>query len=882
MAPVLALLLCFLMSVAAVADGGQVRTFEYKDNVYTERLPNGLTLILKEVHSAPVVAVQAWIRFGSIDEEEKLSSGAAHYIEHMIFKGTPTRGVGEFDREIRGNGGELNAYTTFDHTTLHMTVADTGFDSTVAAMADVLANSLFDAKEAAKEKDVIVREIEGGLDDPDQALFRLFAGTLWRTHPRGLPVIGYLDNFLKLTRDDLYAFYKRYYVPNNCAVIIVGDFSIKEKLPFIRDTFAPWKRGEALAPRVPEEPWPTGVKEVETYHPAAESVRIQVGWPTCSMRDDDMYPLDVFAAAFGQGRTSRLYERLVVEESIVRSISAGNWTPDGHWGFFYVDAELYKPEDRARFLELLEEELGKAKQQGVAPEEMQRAVKSVEAAKVFSLATVSQQASSLGSGWLAGDLFFDDHYLNRLKQVTAQDITRAVDTYLGAEPRVIATLYPGEPPADPLAGAGTDAKQEAGGIIETTLDNGIRLVVKRNPEVAEAQVRVAFNAGTRFEPKGKEGINKFLAVLLDKGAGKRDAEALFKAIEDTGGSIGADGGRHSIYLQSRVLSRDLPLALELLSDMARSPRLDPQWIELMRKQFLRAIETKKEDTWSVNYDNLNKAMYKDHPYGRDALGTPESIGSITREDLLAYAAEIMTPDNCVIAVVGDVDPETVRAAVEKSFGSMKGTFSGPEVPPLPEPKAERVEEEMDGVNLSELIVAFPTVPMDHPDYYALEVVSGILGGMGSRLFTDMRDHQALAYSVGCFNNAGLEGGAFIFHISPSPHKSGELATYTAVIDRSIQSFLRHAADLAKTPISGEELEFAKANLIGTHNIDLQSNGSQALSIALDTAYGFPPDRAFHYAENIEAVTKEDIQRVAKQYFTPDHAVTAILRPAGAE
>ena len=878
------LILCCTAPVMA-ADAGGLRRMATRHGVVHEILDNGLHLILKEAHGAPVVTIQGVVRFGSIHEEQVLGAGLAHYIEHMLFKGTPTRGLGAFDRDIRGAGGSLNAYTSYHRTVLHVTVAGSHFDVALDALADVMRNSLLDEAEARKEKEVIVKEIEKNLDDPGRTLGYLFNGALFTAHPRGHPIAGYLPRFLEITHDDLLRAYRRFYVPNNCAIVIVGDFSINEKLPLVRRTFASWPRGAQPAPRVPAEPWPTGVRDVSAQHPKAKMTRVRVGWPTVTLRDDAMYPLDVLASILGRGRTSRLHRRLVIDERLAQYVECWNWTPADHWGYFAVSAGLFKPEDRARALAIIDDEMTRIVREGVLWEEVKRAIKKVEARTIFEQSTVEGVAGSLGSGWLTGDVHFDRYYLEQIRKVLPWQIRDAAERWLKASPRVIATLYPAEP-KQAAKPSPQQAATRALDIRRFTLDNGLRLLVKRNAGLPEAELRLAFLAGTRFEPEDKAGISDFMAKLLDKGTTKRSAEQIFAAIENVGGSIGAEGGRHTVTLRARVLAADLPLALELLADMARTPRFAPEWIERIRQRTLQSIENRNERAWTVNWDNLRQNLYAGHPYARHPLGTPETVRAITRDDLVALHRALIAPENGVLTIVGDVDPDAARRQVQKAFGARAGAnewVTGrarlPAAPRLVPPTGpSEIIKFRDGMHLAEMALGFQTVPMNDPDKYVFDVIQAILGGMGSRLFVDLRDERSLAYMVGCFHHEGIDGSGFVFYISSSPHKSGALSTYDAVLGAARERFVYHVEKLRTEPLTADELAFAKRNLAGRKQIGLQSNGSQAQAIVLDTLYGFDPDRAFRYAERIGKVTVKDVTRVARRYLDMNKVSAAILRP----
>jgi zinc protease len=319
--------------------------------------------------------------------------------------------------------------------------------------------------------------------------------------------------------------------------------------------------------------------------------------------------------------------------------------------------------------------------------------------------------------------------------------------------------------------------------------------------------------------------------------------------------------------------------LSLLSDIARNPALDPAWIERVRRQTLQAIERRQESSWQANWDNLRELLYGDHAYSRVPLGTIESVKRLTREDLQEFHQKTLTPDNAVLSVVGDVDTTGMRQAVEQVLGDWQGTAQLRQPRELDVPvKPTKEVAYRENMHLAQVALGLPGPALDDADRPTFDVIKAILGGLGSRLFVDLRDERSLGYSVGAFSHAGLDGGAFVLYIASSPHKTGELSTYDAVLELSQQRFRHHLELLRTEPVEDEELNFAKRHVIGREQIGLQSNGSQALTIALDVLYGFPPDYSFRYAERIQEVDADDIQRVAQEHFQPEQICTAILRP----
>ncbi len=305
-------------------------------------LDNGMTVILQENHRSPVVTIQAWVGAGSVTEGEFSGSGISHFVEHMLFKGTERRTVGQIGQEVKEAGGTTNAYTGNDKTVYHITFHGEHFDKALDIMADVLMNSTFEPEEVEKERAVIVKELGMNRDAPFRRLYRMAINTAYAVHPYKDPVIGYENLLRGLPRDDLVTYYERYYVPNNIIFIVVGDFKADEALPKIRDAFSGFERKSITPATVPQEPMQKGIRErVEEFDiTVAQSM---MGFHGPSLHSEDLYPMDVLAIALGGGDTSRLYKELREKRGIVYTISAWSATPRDP-GMFWITGS-FEPEN---------------------------------------------------------------------------------------------------------------------------------------------------------------------------------------------------------------------------------------------------------------------------------------------------------------------------------------------------------------------------------------------------------------------------------------------------------------------------------------------------------------------------------------------------------
>jgi zinc protease len=839
-----------------------------------EVLPNGAVLVVREDHNMPVVTLQAWFPVGSTTEGENLGRGLSHFVEHMIFKGTATQKPGDYARAVRAAGGTLNAYTAFERTVFFCTVRSEFFDSTLASFSDVIMNSSMDAAEAEKEQQVIVNELRAYLDDPGRLIQYAYNETAWRVHPARHPVGGYLEEFLRLKPSDVGEYFRRWYAPNNMVFIVVGDIDGARAIAAVRKAFQGWER-KALPPIVlPEEPEQFAARrEVRTYPVTGPSggARIKIGWPGVSCRHADAPALDMAALVLGLGDSSRLARSLKMEKRLAQGTFARNDTP-GYAGHFSVGATL----DPAR-LEDVEKELiaqvEKLKADGVTEEELERVRASLESLRVTNLQTVDEQADQIGQSELYYGCpdYLLTAYDRRLKAVTPADIQRVARAWLLPARTTVAIVVPRRAEAEPVPPDGTGAASSFDPRIEEfTLSNGIRVVLRRNAVIPAFGMTVAFLGGSRVEPQDMPGAANLAAEMLMRGTRTRSAARLNDDIGRTGGTLRVQGGRNTLMLHAEMLNRHFDSAAALCADLIMNPAFEPAELDAVRARARFEIERLSRDANGAASTRFHKLIFPGHPYSRLPVGTLEGVAAATPEALRAFHDSITQPANCVVAVVGDVTPEQARATLEKHLGALKARGEAPAVPGVPASIEEAVKDEVSdpSKNMGTVYFGFSTVGMEHEDRWPLLLLDNILGGMGGRLWDQVRDRHNLAYNVWATSvTMQLRGYFQVGVVAQGPN-----------VDRAIEVVLEVLREASEGGITEQEVADARNKAVGESLIALQKNAAQAQAIALDTLYGLGPRRVFEAPQKIGKVTLEDVRRVARHYLNEKRMVFVVTRP----
>ncbi|MBI5892059.1 MAG: insulinase family protein [Deltaproteobacteria bacterium] len=868
-------------------------------------LENGMTVILEENHSAPVAAFQMWVKVGSADEDGNIA-GIAHVFEHMLFKGTAKRKVGEVAKEIEAAGGSIHAFTSYDHTVYHLVLASRFFDKGLDIISDAIQNSSFDPDELAKETDVVLEELKMGEDSPDRKLYLKLLGTSYTLHPYKRPVIGFRDTVKNLKRDDILTFFKKWYIPNNMTLVVVGDFDSKKALEDIKNSFKDFKSKDSPRKERLIEPEQIKTKGFVLKEEIKEA-RLGLAFHVPYLGHPDIYAIDALALILGQGESSRLYQRLKGRDTIVNSISSYAMTPKEP-GIFFITSSLdlgLEAGNAKKAIQGILEEIKKIEYEGVSNAELEKAKLNLESEFVFERETREGRARQLGYfETSAGGLDYEKRYLEGIKKLTAKDIQKAAEKYLNKDNMTIGLIAPKAEKdilsldevlktvsasvveAEKLYKEGQGARGKGQETIKIKLDNNITLIIKEdhtNPTVA---IHAAFLGGVRLEHEKTNGLSNFIANMLTKGTNKRTALEIAKELDGMAGGVGGFSGRNSIGISGKFLSRFFDKGFEIFADCLQNPAFPEDEIEKARKEILAGIKSKEDYLPGWTFKIFNETLFEKHPYKMDVLGTEELIKNYKREDLLKFYEALIYPEGMVMSVVGDVNTNDVIEQTKRLFnpvsaglpsnasiGGLKQGFDR-KVKPIPSPSYEkrqtaiRKKEIVKEKQQAHIAIGFLGTTITSQDKYILQVLSGIMSSQGGRLFIELRDKKALAYSVSAVQRDGIEPGFIAVYMGTSPDK----------INDAVNGILSELEKVVKHGVTDEELKRAKSELIGNYEIGLQESSSQASDMTFNELYGLGYDEQKKFAKKIESITKQDILNAARKYIDLSAYTIVIVRP----
>ncbi len=826
-------------------------------------LDNGLTIIVREDHNAPVVSAQAWCAAGSIHEGRWLGAGLSHVLEHMLFKGTTTRPGSRIDQEVQEAGGYMNAYTSFDRTVYHIDVPNTGAVKAIDILCDIMQHATLPPDELAKEMDVIRREMDMCHDDPGRRASRRLFETAYTKSPYRFTIIGYPDIFNEVKPDDIRNYYTEKYAPNNVFFVVAGDVKNDEVVAQIKTAYAKSK-SKAMPPSVlPLEPKQTASREI-IEEATVELGHVHFAWHIPELRHADVPVLDVLAVLLGSGRSSRLFQQVREKQGVVHHVDAWTYSP-GLPGLFGVSAIVDGDKFEAANAAILAE-IEKVKSLSVNADELHKAIKQFISATLSARKTMEGQAQNLGGNWIAAnDLNFSERYLAAVKHVTTNDVQRVARQYLTPENRTLYALLPDG--AAPKARANVESNAD-NPIQKIVLPSGLTLLVKEDHRLPFVEFRAVFQGGVLAENAANNGTTMLLAKMLIKGTTTRSAEKIATEIESVGGHIDSYGGNNSFGVNAEVLSEDFKTGLDLLADVVLNPIFPADELEREKEIQIAGIRSRKDELLKSASLAMRRALFGESGYGLDSLGTEESAGKVSVAGLKAFHQKLTVPNNCVLAIFGDVKMAEVKTAVEKVFGNWKsgGRIEHP-TSNIQHPTSNRVTETRDKKQ-AVLVIGFPGTTMADDDKYALDLLQEICSDLGSRLFLRIREQLGLAYYVGAQNFPGLVPGYFAFYAGTEPAKAAQ-----------VEKELLNEAELLRTEgLTAEELKRAKAKIIGQKKISRADLGNLASTSALDELYGLGWQRAELDDAKYEAVTLEQAKAAAQKYLKPDALVVAVVKP----
>ena len=892
------LVLALLTATAILAQ----KTDQLPPIKYTEyKLKNGLRVIMHEDRSTPIVAVNVWYHVGSKNEELG-RTGFAHLFEHMMFQGSKNYNADYFT-PLQEAGANLNGTTNSDRTNYYEIVPSNFLELALFMEADRMGGLLeaMTQEKLDNQRDVVKNERRQRVDNqPYGTVGERISEIMYpKGHPYNWSVIGSLTDLSAASMDDVKAFFRQYYVPNNASLVIAGDFDPKQARAFVEKHFGPIAKGGDITrptPAIPKLEKETRV----SFEDAVPLQRMYMVWHSVPQGHKDDAALDLLGSVLSGGRGARLQSNLVYEKQLSQDINTGNGSREIA-GQFQISTTVRPGKNLEEIEKEINAEIERVKNEPPTADEISRALNRLEAQSIFGLQTVQAKADALNrNATFFGKPDMFQQQLDEYRRVTPADIQRVAKTYL-TENRLIMTVVPRkgeaprrtvasetdeentptsassaskkkvEPDTSKLPKPGPNPKFTLPAIEKQKLSNGLEVWVVKQTELPIISMNMVFKNGGTFEPAEKAGVASMTANLLTNGTKTRSALDISNQLQAIGASVNAGSGWDAATVSMQTLTKNMDQALNIYSDVIVNPVFPEKELENVRRRAIVGFAQRKSNPNAISGLVYDRILYgNNHPYGRQLSGTENTIKGLSKTDLVSYYEGNYRPNNAVLIVAGDVETKTLMPKLEKAFGEWKpGTVANGTLPSVPQLSKTAIYL-VDRPGAAQSVVSIGHVGVDRssPDFFPLQVMNSILGGQfTSRINLNLREDKG--YTYGARSSFSMRRGAGPFTASSD--------VQTAVTKESVAEFMKELTGIRGTvPVTQQELDYSKQSLIRRYPSGFETVGQISGQLSNLVTYGLPDSYFNDYISKINAVTLADVNRVANKYLTPDKMAIVVV------
>lgn len=842
------------------------------------RLKNGLTVYIIRDSRFPLVCTRLFVGTGSANETAE-QAGISHVLEHMVFKGTEKRPKGQVARDVESLGGYLNAATSFDKTWFITDMPAKHWKTGMDVVKDMAFHPSLDPAELEAEKDVIVSELKGGDDTPTRRLFEdlQVAGLAHTVY--GRPIIGFEKTIRAVTADDLRAYIRTWYQPQNMMLLVAGDIDPKAVLAHAEELFGALKNDTILPEPAPVQlEGAAGGPRVEVTYGPWNKVYLGIALPAPALGDQRSIDLDVLAYALGGDGTSQFYRKYRYEKQLVDSISVGNMSLN-RAGLFYMvaqlDADKVEPFWQEFTRDLAALDAGK-----ITPDVIERARFNYE----DGMDRASETLDGLTS-WKATVQFElggpqgEANVRHALAAVDSARLRQAQDLWLRPDQVRVRVLAPEKaklPDLDAILQRNWPApaveRQKAAAAAEKVgkreivdLGQGRTVILQPDRTIPYVSLEILRPGGNALLKPADQGLAQLTAATLTDGCGTRDLDAMERFVAERAASLSASAGVQSFTVSLTGPARFNADYFALLGDLLHKPTFAEKDVRRQADTLKAALVRRQDNPMSFMGSKINGFLFPGgQPYGFDGLGTAENQDRFGPGDVQAFWKQ-QNAQPWILSVAGDFDREKVLA-----FARSLPVPTAPAVD-VPQPTwgaDKRLPLSLPGRQQAHLLLAFHAVPLDHPDAPALMLLESVLSGQSGLLFNKLRDEQGLGYTVTAFYRSLPEAGFMAFYIGTTPRN----------LDVARQGFSGIIKDIKTDLLPAELLAKGLNRMEGSYYRGRQSLGARADEAASERLLGQPQDFQKRLLEKAAKVTPEQLREVARKYLLVDKMYEVTLLP----
>ena len=858
-------------------------------------LDNGLEVILVRDTTAPTVAVDIWYKVGSANDPEG-KSGFAHLFEHMMFEGSPHIPNNGMDQLLEPVGGSSNAYVGNDYTAYYETVPSHQLPLALWIEADRMGGLDVTQENLDNQRAIVIEELQRSYDNrPYGAAVKALITVPYSYEPYKRPSIGSIEDVNAAQIEDVIAFHRGYYLPNNATLVVAGDIDFDVAKTLIEGLFGPIPRGDD-PPALPEFT-PVDQEEAEfitVEDPFINLPALLVAYEIPPLTHEDFPALNVLSRILSVGDSSRLAKRLV---DTGKALQADAWIFDNRGpGMFAFILIANMGVDLAELEAASYEELQKIIDEGVPQAELDKVIAGIRSRNILGLETALGLAESVQSAaYYYGDPQALFSGINRYEAVTSEDIQRVALEYLEESDRHVFNVVEtdADAPAPVVPYAAEDAVEMAPDyryvidqdeppppldsnefnfptITENILDNGLEVVVIEQPNMPIISLDVYLAGGATAAPQDLPGLASITGQLISRGTESRSAQDIAGAIEQVGGAIGSGGGSDSLQVGVFGLIEDRDLAFELLADMTINANFPENEVERARAEWISGLEASLAEPGFVAGRAFARTLYHGHPYGNPY--TFDTLEAITRDDVVAFYESRRQPDNALLIIAGAITTEDGLAYAEQHFADWEGGAEPVAYPEIPARSGQQILLiDRPGSTQANFILGNIGIAGDSLDYFPARVMNHVLGGtFSSRLVQNIREEKGYTYSIGSRFSYPADTGRFII----------SAAVRNDVIALALEEVFAEIERIQTEPLTDEELNDARDGIVGEWVFGLETYQDFVEVVASYKIRGVELDRLNRWLGHIKDVNKEDVLQVANDYIHPEDFIIVVVGDAG--
>lgn len=847
-------------------------------------LKNGLTLLVHEDHKTPVVAINTWYHVGSKNEKPG-KTGFAHLFEHLMFSGSDNFNQTYLNALQRIGATDLNGTTNPDRTNYFQNVPTSMLDYALFAESDRMGHLLgvLDQKKLDLQRGVVQNEKRQGENQPYGVTRQLLTENTWPVgHPYSWTTIGSMADLDAASMADVTDWFKTNYGPNNTTLVLSGDITPEEALKKVEQYYGDIPAGPPLAKHSEWIAKRTGTHR-STVQDRVPQARIYRVWNVPGAKSATEPLLDLGAYVLGEGKTSRLYKRLVYKEQLATSVATSNASSEIA-GQFYMVLTARPGADSGKMERQADEELQALLKNGPTAAEL-------EIAKTKILAQYTRIVERVGGFGGKSDLLAScqtytgnpdcyKDYLKAVKAATPASVKQAMNAWLADGDFVLdvqpfptnyATTAKFDRSKPPALGKAESLNLPA--MQKATLSNGLKVVLAERHAAPVVNLSLIVDAGYSSDSHELPGVASLTLAMLDEGTQKRNAAKISEEVESLGAQISSYNNLDGSFVQLNALKATLPQALNVYADVVLHPAFEQKELDRLRKDQLAAIAREKTNPSAMALRVIPGLIYgKQHAYGLplSGSGNEQSVLRITRDDLVKYHQSWFKPNNATLLVVGDTTLAEVVPQLEKAFGGWKaGDVPKKNIAQVAQPEKTSVYlMDKPGAQQSTIYAVQLAPPRNAPEAVQLGVVNNIFGGnFGSRINMNLREDKHWSYGV---RSSVLPARSQGLYLSTSPVQADKTK-------EALQELVREYGDIAGAkPITEAELKEAQDNSTLSLPGSFETAGQLGGAYSTILQYQLPEDYYNTFTNKITAMTPADANALAKRVIEPGKLVWVVV------